>query len=57
MNFTLGSSTAVTASYLQALAISIQNIFLTAIILAFVGLIMAFFLQEIPLSGDETTNS
>ncbi len=58
MNFTLGSSTAVTASYIQALAISIQNIFLTAIILAFVGLVAAFFLKEIPLGGvDEPRNS
>jgi MFS family permease len=53
MNFTLGSSTAVTLSKTQALVLSIQNIFLAAIVLAFVGLIVAFFLKEIPLVGDE----
>ena len=52
MNFTLGSSTAVTLSKTQALVLSIQNIFLAAIVLAFVGLIVAFFLKEIPLGGD-----
>ncbi len=51
MNFTLESSTAVTASYTQALVLSIQNIFLTAIVLAFVGLVVSFFLKEIPLGG------
>jgi MFS family permease len=59
MNFTLASSTAaavsstaITASYTQALVLSIQNIFLAAIVLALVGLIVAFFLKEIPLGGD-----
>jgi EmrB/QacA subfamily drug resistance transporter len=52
MNFTLGSSTAVTSSYAQALVLSIQNVFLAAIILAFAGLIVAFFLEELPLCGD-----
>ncbi len=49
MNFTLGSSTAVTLSKTQALVISIQNIFIVAILLSFVGLVVAFFLKEIPL--------
>ncbi|MEN6574662.1 MDR family MFS transporter [Methanobacterium aggregans] len=48
MNFTLGSSNAVTASKTQALVLSIQNIFLAAIIVAFAGLIVAFFLKEYP---------
>ena len=52
MNFTLGSSTAVTLSKTEALVLSIQNIFLVAIVLAFVGLIVAFFLKEIPLGED-----
>ncbi|MGF7118503.1 MDR family MFS transporter [Methanobacterium oryzae] len=52
MNFTLGSSVAVNLDKTQALVLSIQNIFLAAIILAFVGLIIAFFLKEIPLSED-----
>ena len=52
MNFTLGSSTAVNLSKTQALVLSIQNIFIIAIILAFVGLVFAFFLKEIPLGGD-----
>lgn len=53
MNFTLANSTTVTAGYTQALVISIKNIFLLAIVLAFIGLIVAFFLKEIPLGGDE----
>ena len=52
MNFTLGSSNAVTLSKTQALVLSIQNIFLVAIVLAFAGLIVAFFLKEIPLGED-----
>jgi MFS family permease len=56
MNFTLGSSARVTASYTQALALSIQNIFLIAIVLAFAGLIVAFFLKELPL-GENTPNN
>ncbi|SCG85695.1 MDR family MFS transporter [Methanobacterium congolense] len=56
MNFTLGSSAGVTASYTQALALSIQNIFIMAIVLAFAGLIVAFFLKELPL-GDTPNNS
>ncbi|MGB9979727.1 MDR family MFS transporter [Methanobacterium sp.] len=56
MNFTLGSSTAVILSKTQALVLSIQNIFLVAILLAFVGLIIAFFLKEIPLGGDVPIN-
>jgi len=51
MNFTLGSS-AVNLDKTQALVLSIQNIFLIAIVLAFVGLIVAFFLKEIPLGED-----
>jgi len=54
MNFTLVSSTAGTTSYTQALVLSIQNIFLAATVLAFVGLIAAFFLREIPLGEDAT---
>lgn len=49
MNFTLGSSNAVTLSKTQALVLSIQNIFIVAILLSFVGLVVAFFLKEIPL--------
>ena len=53
MNFTLGSSFTVSLTKTQALAFSIQNIFLTAILLAFIGLIVAFVLKELPLSEDE----
>jgi EmrB/QacA subfamily drug resistance transporter len=52
MNFTLGSSITVSSSETQALVVSIQNIFLMAIILAFIGLIVAFFLKEIPFGED-----
>lgn len=51
MNFTLGNS-AVNLGETHALVLSIQNIFLAAILLAFVGLIIAFFLKEIPLGED-----
>jgi EmrB/QacA subfamily drug resistance transporter len=57
MNFTLGSSTAATLNKTQALVLSIQNIFIIALILAFLGLIVAFFLKEIPLIGDAPTKS
>jgi MFS family permease len=59
MNFTLASFTASTVNYTEALALSIQNIFMVAIVLAFAGLVIAFFLkekylgEEIPLGGDE----
>ena len=56
MNFTLGSSDTVTAGYTQTLALSIQNIFLMAMVLAFAGLIVAFFLKELPL-GDTPNNT
>jgi MFS family permease len=52
MNFTMINSITVTASYTQSLVPSIQNIFLAATVLAFVGLIAAFFLKEIPLGED-----
>jgi MFS family permease len=50
MNLTLMSST---LSKTQALVLSIQNIFFLAIILALAGLIVAFFLKEIPLGENE----
>ena len=56
MNFTLGSSNIITLSKTQALVLSIQNIFIIAIVLAFVGLVVAFFLKEIPLGGDIPMN-
>ncbi|MCK9151588.1 MFS transporter [Methanobacterium alcaliphilum] len=49
MNFTLESSITVALSKTQVLVISIQNVFFTAILLAFAGLIFAFLLKEIPL--------
>ena len=52
MNFTLGSSTAVNLDKTQALVLSIQNIFIAAIVLSFLGLAVAFFLKEIPLGED-----
>ncbi|MBI4813470.1 MAG: MFS transporter, partial [Methanobacterium sp.] len=52
MNLTLASSASATVSYTPALALSIQNIFLVAIVVAFVGLVVAFFLEEIPLGDD-----
>lgn len=51
MNLTMVNS-ATTLSKTQALVLSIQNIFFLAIILALVGLIVAFLLKEIPLGED-----
>ena len=56
MNFTLRSSTVVTLSKTEAMVISIQNIFIIAIILSVVGLFIAFLLKEIPFSGDMAIN-
>ena len=53
MNATMGSSALINLSQKQILAVSIQNVFLASITLAFAGLIIAFFLKEIPLSEDE----
>ena len=50
MNLTMSS--AANLSKTQALVLSIQNIFFLAIILALVGLMVAFFLKEIPLGED-----
>jgi MFS family permease len=57
MNFTMVSSTTSIISYNQSLVISIQNIFSTAMVLALVGLVVAFFLKEIPLDEDAATRS
>jgi MFS family permease len=53
MNYTLASTT--TASPTQALVLSIQNIFLTATVLSLVGLMIAFFMKEIPLGEEVPT--
>lgn len=57
MNFTLASSSTVTLGKTQSLALSIQNIFLAAIVLAFAGLLISFFLKELPLGEDEPIKS
>ena len=57
MNFTMVSSTTSIISYNQSLVISIQNIFSSAMVLALVGLVVAFFLKEIPLDEDAATRS
>ncbi len=57
MNLTLASSMAAKLSQTYSLVISIQNIFLAAILLALVGLIVAFFLKEIPLEDDAPARS
>lgn len=53
MNYTIENSVLVNLSQKQILSVSIENIFMTAIVLAFAGLTIAFFLKEIPLSEDE----
>lgn len=55
MNFTLERSLSV--NYTQALVLSIQNIFISAVILAFTGLLFAFFLKEIPLGGEVSNDN
>lgn len=53
MNYTMRNPALVNLSQNEILAVSIQNIFMASIILAFAGLVIAFFLKEIPLSDDE----
>ncbi len=55
MNSTMGSSAAGNLSNTQALVLSIQNIFMVAMVLAFAGLIIAFFLKETPSDVDTLT--
>lgn len=56
MNFTLRNFNTLSLSKTGALVLSIQNIFITALILTLIGLFLAFFLKEIPLSGDNPKN-
>jgi EmrB/QacA subfamily drug resistance transporter len=57
MNFTLESSSIINLSKSQLLIHSIQNIFMITILLAIIGLIIAFFLKEIPLVDDIITSN
>jgi EmrB/QacA subfamily drug resistance transporter len=56
MNYSMSSSAAVNLSQKEILTLSIQNIFMATIILAFAGLIIAFFLKETSLNDDEQIN-
>jgi EmrB/QacA subfamily drug resistance transporter len=53
MNYSMASSVVVSLSQKEVLVVSIQNVFLAAIILAFAGIIIVFFLKEVSLSDDE----
>lgn len=55
MNYSMNSSEAVNLSQKEILTLSIQNIFMASIILAFAGLIVAFFLKEASLSDPNET--
>ncbi len=55
MNYSMNSSEAINLSEKEILTLSIQNIFMAPIILAFIGLIVAFFLKEASLSDDKET--
>lgn len=55
MNYSMNSSEAVNLSQKEILTLSIQNIFMVSIILAFAGLIIAFFLKEASLSDPNET--
>ena len=52
VNATLASSAMVNLSQKQVLAVSIQNVFLVSIALAFAGLVIAFFLKEASLNDE-----
>jgi MFS family permease len=52
MNNSLESSTALSIGKTNALLLSIQNIFLSAVVLAFVALVFAFFLEEISMGRE-----
>jgi EmrB/QacA subfamily drug resistance transporter len=53
MNFSMYNSAIAHLGETEILAVSIQNVFMAAIILAFAGIIIAFFLREIPLEDDK----
>ncbi|MDP3035807.1 MAG: MDR family MFS transporter [Methanobacteriaceae archaeon] len=55
MNYSMNSSEVINLSQKEILSLSIQNIFMASIILAFAGLIVAFFLKEASLSDDKET--
>ena len=54
VNATLASSAVVNLGQKEALAISIQNVFLASIALAFAGLVIAFFLKEASLNHESS---
>ena len=54
VNATMISPALVNLSQKQVLALSIQNVFLASITLAFAGLVIAFFIKEISLDDDES---
>lgn len=51
MNYYMASSLAANLSQKEILTVSIQNIYLAALLLALAGLVVAFFLKEIPLDN------
>ena len=53
MNYTLGSEASVNLGKTEVLALSIYNIFLVSLMLAFVGLVIVFFFKELSLGGDD----
>jgi Na+/phosphate symporter len=54
MNFTLGNPASVNLSKTEVLALSIHNIFLASLMLAFIGLVLVFFFKELKLGGEDT---
>jgi len=54
VNATLASSAVVNLGQKEALALSIQNVFLASIALAFAGLVIAFFLKEASLNHESS---
>ncbi|HML05604.1 MAG TPA: MDR family MFS transporter [Methanobacterium sp.] len=53
VNYSMASSVVFNLNQQQVLAVSIQNVFMASIVLAFTGIVIAFFLKEIPLTDDE----
>ena len=54
VNATLASPAMVNLGQKQVLALSIQNVFMASIVLAFAGLVIAFFLKEASLNDEST---
>ncbi|WP_429223403.1 MDR family MFS transporter [Methanobacterium oryzae] len=53
INYTMASSAVINLTPKEVLAVSIQNVFITSIVLAFIALVIAFFLKEMSLDENK----